>query len=112
MSTALEFVSLVGGGHVRLDAYHLFIDLDLRGCLLQRNGDSLRVGAKIPGADAPELTPAERASIAELKPHLLALVDYCEHGPRESVTDATRTQTDATTPVFGANVKNRRKTKR
>lgn len=69
---ASDFVALRGGLTLPLAAIRLAWDLEDRGLYLRRDGDVLSVG---PG---DRLTDDHRVLIRRWKPHLLALVRYCE----------------------------------
>jgi hypothetical protein len=68
----VELVNLRGGLIVPVAAVVLALDLESRGCWFEREGDSLLVGPP------NRVTNEDRIAIRELKPHLVALIDYVD----------------------------------
>lgn len=72
MTSTDPLVVLRGGVSVPAPAYLLLLDFEGRGITIHRSGDCLTVGP------SDRLTDADRATIRAYKPHLLALLDYCQ----------------------------------
>jgi hypothetical protein len=73
MTPVLEFVVFHGGLTLPLPAVALALDLERRGLYLRREDwNVLVVGPR------KYLTEDDRAGIGRWKPHLLALLEYCD----------------------------------
>lgn len=70
----MDMVTFKDGPTVRMDAWLLAIDLDLRGLRMVADGSSLRV---LGPNGKPDLSLEDRVAIAAAKFHLLAIVEYC-----------------------------------
>lgn len=70
--------TLRNGPTLPTSAIELALDLEAKGWKFERDGMVLRLvrAGTSPGA----LTPAEATAVRQYKPHLLAIVDYCESG--------------------------------
>jgi hypothetical protein len=76
--SANVFVILRGGLTVRVAAVDLLLSLEARGITLARDGEFL-----VLTENADRASEEDRQLIRWYKPHLLALIDYCEREARQ-----------------------------
>ena len=74
MSASDAFVQLKGGLITPVAAIKLALNLEARGCQMEREGDDLIVGPRT------LITDDDRAAIRMWKTHLLAILAYCDTG--------------------------------
>lgn len=69
------FVTLKNGPTLPVPAVSVALDLETRGFTLRVEGEKLMVSGPM-----ETLTEADKGLIRQWKPHLLAIVGYCESG--------------------------------